>query len=81
MKMPPTRLLIFGNPGAGTPLMLTAPTSAIDLPLKMLVAADGEGRVRVSWNDPAYLQARHGFPAELISNIAAVEILAANAAA
>jgi uncharacterized protein (DUF302 family) len=81
MKMPPTRLLIFGNPVAGTPLMLAAPSSAIDLPLKMLVAEDGEGRVRVSWNDPDYLQSRHGFPAELISNIAALEILAANAAA
>lgn len=81
IKMPPTRLLIFGNPGAGTALMLAAPTSAIDLPLKMLVAEDGEGRVHVSWNDPAYLQARHGFPAELISNIEAIGILAANAAA
>ena len=79
-KMPPTKLLIFGNPAAGTPLMLTAPSSAIDLPLRMLVAEDSEGRVRVSWNDAAYLQARHGFPAELIANIAAVEILAANAA-
>ncbi len=81
MKMPPTKLLIFGNPAAGTPLMLAAPSSAIDLPLRMLVAEDAEGRVRVSWNDPAYLQARHEFPAELIANIAAMEILAANAAA
>lgn len=81
MKMPPTRLLIFGNPAAGTPLMLAAPTTAIDLPLKILVAEDAGGQVRVSWTDPAYLQARHGFPSDLIKNISAVEILAANAAA
>jgi uncharacterized protein (DUF302 family) len=81
MEMPPTKVLIFGNPAAGTPLMVAAPGAALDLPLKLLVAADAEGRVRVSWNDPAYLQTRHGFPPELIKNIAAVEILAANAAA
>ena len=81
LKMPPTQLLIFGNPAAGTPLMLAAPTTAIDLPLKILVAEDAEGRVQVSWNDPTYLQERHDFPEELIANIAAVEILAANAAA
>jgi uncharacterized protein (DUF302 family) len=80
-EMPPTRLLIFGNPAAGTPLMLAEPTVAIDLPLKILVAEDADGRVHLSWNDPAYLQARHGFPAELNKNVAAVEILAANAAA
>ena len=80
MTMPATKLLIFGNPQAGTPLMLASPTSAIDLPLKVLVADDGNGQVTVSWNDPAYLQSRHGFPAELIGNIAAVETLAANAA-
>ena len=78
IKMPPTRLLIFGNPGAGTPLMLAAPTSAIDLPLKMLIWQEDKD---MTWNDPAYLQARHGFPAELTNNIAAVGILAANAAA
>ena len=81
MKMPPTKLLIFGNPAAGTPLMLAAPSSAIDLPLKILVAEDAQGQVSVSWNDPAYLQARHGFPVHLLSNISAVELLAANTAA
>jgi uncharacterized protein (DUF302 family) len=80
MEMPPTKLLIFGNPAAGTPLMLAEPTAAIDLPLKILVAEDADGRVHISWNDPEFLQARHGFPGELIKNIAAVEILAANAA-
>jgi uncharacterized protein (DUF302 family) len=80
MKMPATKLLIFGNPKAGTPLMLAAPSSAIDLPLKILVAEDGSGGVTVSWNDPAYLQKRHGFPAELIAKVAVVEALAKHAA-
>ena len=80
ITMPATKLLIFGNPKAGTPLMLAAPSSAIDLPLKILVAEDGNGRVYVSWNDAAYLQSRHGFPAELTGNIAVVEAIAASAA-
>src|SRR4029077_4767805 len=80
MKMPPTKLLIFGNPKAGTPLMLAAPSSAIDLPLKILVWEDGQGKVWASYNSPQYLQQRHGFPQELLSNIAVVETLAAKAA-
>ena len=80
MTMPPTKLVIFGNPIAGTPLMLAAPTSAIDLPLKILIAEDGNGSVSVSWNDPGYLQNRHGLPAELAGNIAVVEAIAASAA-
>jgi uncharacterized protein (DUF302 family) len=80
MAMPATKLLIFGNPKGGTPLMLAAPTSAIDLPLKILVAEDESGRVTVSWNDTGYLQNRHGFPPELNANIAVVEALAASAA-
>jgi len=78
--MPPTKLLIFGNPKAGTPLMLAAPSSAIDLPLKILVWEDGQGKVWASYNSPQYLQQRHGFPQELLSNIAVVETLAAKAA-
>jgi uncharacterized protein (DUF302 family) len=81
MKMRPTKLLIFGNPKGGTPLMLSAPRTAIDLPLKILVWEDGEGKVWVSSNSPAYLQKRHGFPAELVENIAVVETLAAKTAA
>src|SRR5579864_4270548 len=65
MKMPPTKLLIFGNPAAGTPLMVAAPSVAIDLPLKILVAEDAGGRVSLSWNDPAWLKSRHGFPEDL----------------
>lgn len=80
LAMPNTKLLIFGNPAAGTALMLAAPSAAIDLPLKLLVAEDSAGRVTVSWNDPEYLLHRHGFPAELLANIAVVEKLAHTAA-
>ncbi len=80
MKMPPTKLLIFGNPKAGTPVMLAAPSSAIDLPLKILVWEDSQNKVWISYNSPQYLQKRHGLPQELLSNIAVVETLAAKAA-
>ncbi len=80
MGMPPTKLLIFGNPKAGTPLMLAAPSTAIDLPLKLLVSEDAGGAVTISYNSPAYLQQRHGFSENLIQNIAVVEALAKAAA-
>ena len=80
MKMHPTKLLIFGSPQAGTPLMLAAPSIAIDLPLKIMVWEDGEGKVWSSYNSPEYLRARHGLPASLLANIAVVETLAAKAA-
>ena len=76
MTMPPTKLLIFGNPKAGTPLMLAAPSVAIDLPLKILVSEDAQGRAWLSYNSPAYLQERHGVPQGLLPNIAVVETLA-----
>ena len=76
MKMPPTKLLIFGNPKAGTPLMLAAPSVAIDLPLKILVWEDAQGRAWLSYNSPAYLQERHGVPQELSPNLVVVETLA-----
>ena len=79
MKMPPTKLLIFGNPQAGTPLMLAAPSVAIDLPLKILIWENAEGEVWISYNSPQYLQHRHGVPAELMKNISVVEALAARA--
>ena len=75
--MRPTKLLIFGSPKAGTPLMLAAPSIAIDLPLKILVWEDDRERTWVSYNSPAYLQGRHGVPSELFPNIAVVEALAA----
>lgn len=80
MQMRPTKLLIFGNPKAGTPLMIAAPGIALDLPLKVLVWEDPDGKVWISYNDPAYLQARHGLPPELVQNIAVVEPLAGKAA-
>src|ERR1700680_34600 len=80
IEMPSTKLLIFGNPKAGTPLMLAAPSSAIDLPLKILIWADAQGKVWVTYNSPAYLQQRHHLPSELLPNIAVVEALAAKAA-
>lgn len=78
--MRPTKLLIFGNPKAGTPVMLAAPSSAIDLPLKILVWEDAQGKVWVSYNSPEYLRERHGFPQELLANIAAVATLARQSA-
>ena len=69
LKMNPTKLLIFGSPKAGTPVMLAAPSSALDLPLKILVWQDGGGRVWLSYNDPKYLQERHGIPEQLLANI------------
>ena len=80
MKMPPTKLLIFGNPKAGTPLMLAAPSSAIDLPLKTLIWEDSQGKVWISYNSPEFLGERHGIPRELLQNIAVVETLVAKAA-
>jgi uncharacterized protein (DUF302 family) len=76
LKMPPTKLLIFGNPKAGTPLMLVSPSAAIDLPLKILIAEDSQGKVWISYNSAAYLKERHGLPENLIPNIAVVETLA-----
>jgi uncharacterized protein (DUF302 family) len=80
LKMRPTKLAIFGSPKAGTPLMLAAPSVAIDLPLKLLISEDERGKVWVSYNSPAYLQERHGLSAALLVNIAVVETLAEKAA-
>jgi uncharacterized protein (DUF302 family) len=79
LKMPPTKVLIFGNPKAGTPLMIAAPTLAIDLPLKVLVAEDENGKVWASYNNPEYLQQRHGVPENLMQNISVVGALVAKA--
>jgi len=80
MNMRPTKLLIFGSPKGGTPLMLAAPSVAIDLPLKMLVWEDDHGQAWVSYNSPEYLKDRHEFPPDLLQNIAVVETLAVKAA-
>jgi uncharacterized protein (DUF302 family) len=79
MKMPSTKLLIFGNPKGGTPLMLAAPSAALDLPLKILIAEDSEGKVWISYNSPEYLRERHGLPEILVANIGVVQSLAAAA--
>jgi uncharacterized protein (DUF302 family) len=79
MHMRPTKLLIFGNPKGGTPLMLAAPSIAIDLPLKILVWEDELGKVWLSFNSPEYLAERHGLPENLLPNIAFVGTLASNA--
>lgn len=80
LKMPPTKLVIFGNPKAGTPLMLAAPNVAIDLPLKILIWEDAQEKVWISYNAPAYLLERHHLPQDLLQNIAVVETLAARSA-
>ena len=79
MKMRPTKLVIFGNPKGGTPLMVAAPTLAIDLPLKALVSEDESGKVWVSYNSPEYLKERHRVPEDLIKNIAVAGALVAKA--
>jgi uncharacterized protein (DUF302 family) len=79
LKMRPTKVVIFGSPKGGTPLMVAAPSLAIDLPLKALVAEDAEGKVSVTYNDPAYLKDRHGVPDELIKNLAGAGVVIAKA--
>ena len=80
LQMRLTKLLIFGNPKAGTPLMIASPSIAIDLPMKVLVSEDADGKVWISYNSPAYLQARHRLPQELVQNLIVVEALATKAA-
>jgi uncharacterized protein (DUF302 family) len=75
LTMRPTQLLIFGSPKGGTPLMLAAPRVAIDLPLKALAWEDEQGKVWLSYNSAEYLQERHGFPPDLIKNIAVIGAL------
>ena len=79
LKMPATKVLIFGNAKAGTPIMIAAPSAAIDLPLKVLVREEEDGGVSVFYNTPEYIQQRHGFPAELTGNLAAVRAVVEHA--
>lgn len=81
LTMRPTKLLIFGSPTAGTPLMVAAPLLALDLPLKALVWQDAAGQVFVSYNSAAYLASRHHLPEALLPNIAGVEALLSRAVA
>ena len=75
LKMPNTKLLIFGNPKGGTPLMLASPSVAIDLPLKILINEDASGKTWISYNSPAYLKDRHDLPEDLLKNIGVVATL------
>ncbi len=79
LKMRATKVIVFGSPKAGTPLMLASPSVAIDLPLKALVAEDADGKVSVTYNDPEYLRERHGFPADLVKNLAGAGALISQA--
>jgi len=76
----PTKLLIFGNPKGGTPVMLAAPTVAIDLPLKILIGEDDQGKVWISYNSPVLFTGAASLAAGIAGNIAVVETLAAKAA-
>ena len=80
LTMKPSQLLIFGNPRAGTPLMVASPTIAIDLPLKALAWEDANGNVWLSYNKPEYLRERHGLPDELVKNISGIKELVTHAA-
>jgi uncharacterized protein (DUF302 family) len=75
LAMRPTKLVLFGNPSAGTPIMVASPSSAIDLPLKALIWQDDGGRVWVSYNSPEYLRARHNLPSELVRNVSSAAAL------
>ena len=75
LNMPPTTLILFGNPKAGTPLMVAEPLAALDLPLKVLVSEATPGKVKVSFNTAAYILARHSLPADFAKNIAPAEQL------
>ena len=79
LRMRATKVVIFGSPKSGTPLMVAAPSLALDLPLKALVAEDAEGKVSVTYNSPEYLRDRHGAPEELIKNLAGAGTLIAKA--
>ena len=80
LELRPAQLLVFGNPKAGTPLMVASPSVALDLPLKVLAWEDASGKVWVSYNTPEYLGARHGVPEALLQNIAGIKMLVEAAA-
>jgi uncharacterized protein (DUF302 family) len=75
LHMPPAHVLIFGNPKAGTPIMLAAPLAALALPLKVLVWDDHDGRTYVSYDSPRYLADRFAIPGDLVGNLAGIDAL------
>ncbi|PYY11679.1 MAG: hypothetical protein DMG61_18330 [Acidobacteria bacterium] len=76
LQMPPTKLVVFGSPQAGTPLMLASPSIALDLPLKLLVAQDPGNQTWISYNSPSYLEKRHSISVELSQALTAIEGIA-----
>jgi uncharacterized protein (DUF302 family) len=76
LEMPDTKLVIFGDPKAGTPLMIAAPDIALDLPLKILIAANNDGTARITYNDLSWIKSRFGLTSELMANIAGIEKIA-----
>ncbi|MGQ4646237.1 DUF302 domain-containing protein [Lyngbya aestuarii] len=72
LSLRPTQLLLFGNPKAGTPLMVAEPTTALDLPLKVLAWKAADGKIWLSYNDPDYLKQRFSLSDELVKNIAVI---------
>lgn len=81
LAMRPEQLLIFGNPKAGTPLMLAVPTAGLDLPLKALIWEDADGKAWIAYNEPQYVVKRHGLAASFSANLAAVIPILERAAA
>ena len=80
LAMRPEQLLIFGNPKAGTPLMVAAPTVGLDLPVKVLAWEDANGHSRIAFNSANYITQRHGLAATLNANLEAVVPLIQRAA-
>lgn len=78
LSMPPTTLILFGNPASGTPLMLDNPAAGIDLPLKALVIESEPGHVEVIVNAAKYVIERHALPHGLEANLLPAERLIAN---
>jgi uncharacterized protein (DUF302 family) len=75
LEMPDTKLVIFGSPVAGTPVMVAAPLAALDLPLKLLVWEDSDGAVWVSYNSPAYLAERHHLGEDLRARLEPIDAI------
>jgi uncharacterized protein (DUF302 family) len=81
LDMPPTTVLVYGNPKGGTPLMRAAPDFALELPLRVLVREGEHGKIYVTLNPSASLEGRHGLPAGMAKNLAPAEALIASAVA
>ncbi len=81
LRLPPTTVLVYGNPKGGTPLMLAAPDFALELPLRVLVREDQQGRVYVTYNPSTKLEGKHGLPGGMAERLASAETVIADALA